>query len=157
MKEFLSQKGIQYSELDVSADREAAKEMIQKTGQRGVPVVTVDDQVVIGFDRARLEQLLASEGSTLRPSLGIQVADASKVAQKVGAIPVFGALVGGAKPGSPGENAGLLRGDIITEVNLRRINNADDLEKAISSLSQGSRVNLVYMRGDKELRVEITL
>ena len=131
--------------------------MIQKTGQRGVPVVTIGDQAVIGFDRARLEQLLARGGPSQRPSLGIQVADASRIAQRVGAIPVFGALVGGAKSGSAGEKAGLTRGDIITEVNLRRINNADDLEKAISALSPGSRVNLAFMRGDKELRVEITL
>jgi len=61
------------------------------------------------------------------------------------------------KPGSAGEKAGLMRGDIITEVNLRRINNADDLEKAVSALSKGSRVNLAFMRGDKELRVEIAL
>jgi glutaredoxin 3 len=157
VKEFLSQKGVQYTERDVAVDREAAREMIQKTGQRGVPVVTVGDQVVIGFDRARLEQVLGSQGPSRHPSLGIQVADASKIAQKVGAIPLFGALVGGVRPGSAGEKAGLLRGDIITEVNLRRINNADDLEKAISTLSQGSRVTLAYMRGDKELRVEINL
>ena len=156
MKEFLSQKGVQYSEKDVAADREAAREMIQKTGQRGVPVVTIGDNVVIGFDRAKLEQLLGSQGPH-RSSLGVQVADASRVAQKVGAIPLFGALVGAVRAGSAGEKAGLLRGDIITEVNLRRINNADDLEKAMSGLSQGSRMNLAYMRGDKELRVEITL
>lgn len=131
--------------------------MIQKTGQRGVPVVTFGDQVVVGFDRARLEHLLAGKGPSQHPSLGIQVADASRIAQKVGAIPVFGALVGGVRSGSAGEKAGLVRGDIITEVNLRRINNADDLEKAIFALSPGSRVNLAYMRGDKELRVEMTL
>ena len=91
--------------------------MIQKTGQMGVPVTTVDDEVVIGFDRARLEQLLAGqgEGSGGREHpregvLGLQVADASKIAQKVGAVPIFGALVGGVKPGSAGGEGGAAAG-----------------------------------------------
>jgi glutaredoxin 3 len=157
VKEFLSQKGIAFQEHDVSADRAAAKEMIQKTGQRGVPVITVDDQVVIGFDRARLEQLLSKPGGSQHPSLGLQVADASKIAQKLGAIPVFGALVGGVKPGSAGEKAGLQKGDVITEINLRRITNADDLEKAMSGLSSGSHMGIVFTRGQKELRAEIVV
>lgn len=157
MKEFLSQKGIAFQERDVSLDREVAREMIQKTGQRGVPVTTVDGEAVIGFDRARLEQLLAKEGGGQRPSLGLQVADASKIAQKAGALPVFGALIGAVRPGSAGEKAGLQQGDVITEINLRRISNADDLEKAVAGLSTGSRAAIVFTRGQKELRVEVTL
>lgn len=157
MKEFLSQKGITYQEHDVSVDREAAREMIQKTGQRGVPVTTIDGEAVIGFDRARLEELLGKQGGGHHPSLGLQVADASKIAQKVGAVPVFGALVGGVRPGSAGEKAGLQQGDVITEINLRRISNADDLEKAVAGLSAGSRAAIVFMRREKEMRAEVTL
>ncbi len=40
-------------------DRTKAMEMVKKSGQMGVPVITVDDAVVVGFDRARLEGLLA--------------------------------------------------------------------------------------------------
>ena len=141
----------------MSLDRAAAKEMIEKTGQRGVPVITIDDQVVIGFDRARLEQLLAGKGDGQHPSLGLQAADASKIAQKVGAVPIFGAFVGTVKPGSAGERAGLQKGDVITEINLRRINNVDDLEKAVSGLSPGSRITIVFLRGEKELRAETVL
>ncbi|HEX9015593.1 MAG TPA: hypothetical protein VF960_06270, partial [Chloroflexota bacterium] len=71
--------------------------MVRRSGQRGVPVITVDDQVVIGFDRPRLETLLAQRGP-VRPSLGISIADASRVAVKAGALPVFGALVGRVRP-----------------------------------------------------------
>lgn len=39
-------------------DRDKAREMIEKSGQMGVPVITVDDQVVIGFNKTRLDQLL---------------------------------------------------------------------------------------------------
>ena len=60
MKEYLSQKGIKYEEKDVAMDRNAAREMIEKTKQMGVPVVIVDDKdVVVGFDQAKLDELLS--------------------------------------------------------------------------------------------------
>ena len=49
-----------YTDYNVAADKEKAKEMIQKSGQMGVPVIVIDDQVVVGFDQARLDTLLAS-------------------------------------------------------------------------------------------------
>ena len=59
MKEYLSRKGISFVDYDVAVDREKAKQMIKKTGQMGIPVITVDNEVVIGFNQARLEQLLS--------------------------------------------------------------------------------------------------
>ena len=59
-KEFLSSRGVKFTEHDVSVDRAAADEMIRKSGQMGVPVIVVGDQVVIGFDRAKLDQLLSN-------------------------------------------------------------------------------------------------
>ncbi len=58
-KEYLSKKGIIYVEHNVAADREAAKEMIQKSGQMGVPVIVVDDKILVGFNQAQLDKLLA--------------------------------------------------------------------------------------------------
>jgi len=46
-------------ERDVAGDRDAAKEMIQKSKQMGVPVIIIDDEVVIGFNQAKLDELLA--------------------------------------------------------------------------------------------------
>ena len=46
-------------DYDVSKDREKAKEMIQKSGQMGVPVITIDDQVVVGFNQSKLDELLS--------------------------------------------------------------------------------------------------
>jgi len=140
----------------VSRDRAAADEMVRLTGQMGVPVTVIDGQVVIGFDRPRLEQLLAGAGGQ-RPHLGLKVADASKVAQRTGEVPVFGALVGGANPGSLGERAGLRNGDIITELNLRPIRGADDLEHAMAELTPGSRATIVFLRGQETLRAEIVV
>jgi len=59
-KEYLSQKGVKYTEYNVAKDRGKAKEMIQKSGQMGVPVVIVDDRIVVGFNQAELDKLLTS-------------------------------------------------------------------------------------------------
>jgi S1-C subfamily serine protease len=140
----------------VSRDRAAADEMVRLTGQLGVPVTVIDGQTVIGYNRPRLEQLLASGGGQ-RPHLGLKVADASKMAQRTGGVPVFGALVGGVNPSSLGEQAGLRNGDIITELNLRPIRGADDLEHAMAELSPGSRATIVFLRGQETLRAEIVV
>jgi len=130
--------------------------MVRLTGQLGVPVIVIDGQVVIGFDRPRLEQLLASGGGQ-RPHLGLKVADASKVAQRAGGVPVFGALVGAVASASLGERAGLRNGDIITELNLRPIRGVDDLEHALADLTLGSRATIVFLRGQETLRAEIVV
>ncbi len=58
MKEYLSRKGISYAEYNVAQDRDKAKEMVQKTGKMVVPVITIGDEVVIGFDQSKLDSLL---------------------------------------------------------------------------------------------------
>ncbi len=58
-KEYLSRKGIPYTDINVAADREKAKEMIQKSGQMGVPVIIIDGEIVVGFNQAQLDKLLS--------------------------------------------------------------------------------------------------
>lgn len=156
-KRFLSERGISFTEYDVSVNRAAAEEVIRLTGQMGVPVVVVDDQIVVGFDRARLEHLLAKGGEGQRPRFGLKVADASRVARKVGAVPLFGALVGAVAPSSLGARAGIQRGDIITEINMRPIRSADDLEQALANLTPGGRATIVLLRGKQTLKAEIVI
>ena len=67
---------------------------------------------------------------------------------------IFGAYVGRTRPGSIAERAGLLPGDIITELNMKRIANAGDLEDALSNLSSGSRFSLVFLRDNHEMTAE---
>ena len=156
-KTYLSQRGIRFAEYDVSRDRAAADEMMRLTGQMGVPVIVVEGQVIIGFDRDRLEYLLDKNNrdNSQHPHLGLSIADASKVAHKYGLTPVFGALVGRVASSSLGEKAGLRKGDIITEINLRSIHNADDMEAALSSLTAGGRLVIVFLRGQETLKSEI--
>ena len=57
-KAFLEEKGIEFEEKDVASDEEARKEMLEISGQMGVPVTVINDSVVIGFDKGTLEMLL---------------------------------------------------------------------------------------------------
>ncbi len=58
LKKFLEEKGVEYEEIDVSADDVAAKEMVEKSGQMGVPVVEIDGEVIVGFDRDKISKKL---------------------------------------------------------------------------------------------------
>lgn len=155
-KEFFAQRGVPFTERDVAADPAAAEELVRLSRQRAVPVITIDNQVVVGFDRAALERLLEAARAN-RPSLGLSVADASKIALKQGQVPIFGAYVGRVRPGSPAERMGIQVGDIITELNIRPIRSAADIEQALASLQPGHRVTLVVQRGDRVFRTEATL
>lgn len=57
-KSWFKENNIQYVEYNVGADLEKRKEMIEKTGQMGVPVILVDDEAVVGFNKPRLAELL---------------------------------------------------------------------------------------------------
>jgi glutaredoxin 3 len=58
-KEFLSQKGFKFTEYDVSKDRAALDEMVKLSGARSVPVISACNEVMVGFDRSRLETMLS--------------------------------------------------------------------------------------------------
>ncbi len=57
-KEFLKSKNIPFTDHDVASDEKAREEMIQKTGQLGVPVIDVDGSIMVGFDKGHLQKLL---------------------------------------------------------------------------------------------------
>ena len=57
-KEFFQEHSVQYEEKDVVQDEQAREDMIQKSGQLGVPVIDIDGEIVIGFDKKRLSELL---------------------------------------------------------------------------------------------------
>ncbi len=58
VKEYLSENKVEFTDVDVSSDQEKAQEMIHKSGQMGVPVVEIGEDLVIGFDKPKLEELL---------------------------------------------------------------------------------------------------
>jgi len=57
-KQYFKSKNIDYEEVDVSSDIEAAREMIEKTGQMGVPVIEIGNNIIIGFNKPAIERAL---------------------------------------------------------------------------------------------------
>ncbi len=57
-KVFFQANKVEYTEKDVATDIPARQEMIEKTGQMGVPVIDVNGKIIIGFDKAKLTELL---------------------------------------------------------------------------------------------------
>ena len=57
-KEFFDENNVTYTEVDVAADADKRQEMIEMTGQMGVPVIRIGDDVVVGFDETKVKELL---------------------------------------------------------------------------------------------------
>ena len=57
-KEYFKSKGFEYEEYDVATDIAKQKEMIDKTGQFGVPVIDINGKIIIGFDRVKINECL---------------------------------------------------------------------------------------------------
>jgi glutaredoxin len=57
-KEYLSQQGVPYKDFDVTRDREAFNEMVKISGARSVPVIAALDEVMVGFDKGRMDGIL---------------------------------------------------------------------------------------------------
>lgn len=57
-KAFFNEHNIAYTEKDVSSDQAAVDEMVQKSGQMGVPVIDIDGSIIVGFDEQALRQIL---------------------------------------------------------------------------------------------------
>ncbi len=57
-KEFFKSNNIKYKEINVVEDQKAAEEMVKKSGQRGVPVIDINGQIIVGFDEPALKKAL---------------------------------------------------------------------------------------------------
>lgn len=62
VKDWLKQQNIEFEDVNVGTDQNRAKEMVDKSGQMGVPVVDVNGEIVIGFDKPKLETALKEKG-----------------------------------------------------------------------------------------------
>jgi glutaredoxin-like YruB-family protein len=58
-KRYLEERGVSYTDVDVSRDFEAAREMVRHTGQMGVPVLEIDGEYIVGFDRPNIDRALS--------------------------------------------------------------------------------------------------
>ncbi|MCQ9208761.1 MAG: thioredoxin family protein [Omnitrophica bacterium] len=58
LKQFLKENNVEFEDIDISNNQEAAQEMIKKSGQMSVPVLEVDGEIVVSFDRNKIKTLL---------------------------------------------------------------------------------------------------
>lgn len=63
-KKYFDSIGVSYKDIDVEADRSAAEEMVNKSGQMGVPVIEIGKDIVVGFNKPKIDELLASNKLT---------------------------------------------------------------------------------------------
>ena len=58
LKSYLNQKGINFTNIDVSSDAQSLEKMISLSGQMGVPVININGEIVVGFDKDKIDALL---------------------------------------------------------------------------------------------------
>jgi len=58
LKEYLNSKKLEYENIDVEENDDAAEDIIEKTGQSGFPIIDIDGEILIGFDKDKIEVLL---------------------------------------------------------------------------------------------------
>jgi glutaredoxin-like YruB-family protein len=57
-KNYLKSRNVPFEDIDVTRDRAAAVDMVQKSGQRGVPVIEIDGRIIVGFDQGTIDSLI---------------------------------------------------------------------------------------------------
>jgi glutaredoxin 3 len=58
LKQFLNENGVQFENIDVGEDPDKGREMVAKTGQMGVPVIDIDGEMIVGFDKEKISGAL---------------------------------------------------------------------------------------------------
>jgi glutaredoxin 3 len=66
-KHYLEAQNVEFEDIDVSSDEKAASEMVDKTGQMGVPVIEIDGKFVVGFDEPKIADLLKKAKGGAKP------------------------------------------------------------------------------------------
>lgn len=58
-KEYLEGKNVEFENIDVSADQDKVQELVEKSGQMGVPVIDVEGEIIVGFDKEKIDGALS--------------------------------------------------------------------------------------------------
>jgi glutaredoxin-like YruB-family protein len=152
VKDYLTKNGVAFNEKDVARDYDAAMEMIKRSGQQGVPVVTTEKDVIVGFDQARLARIVDEFGRPKRAPLGLLAADAeqyfSRHPEAAAEFPegTRGVYVGVVRPNSVAERSGIRPGDVITSVAGKRVRNMAGLDQLVDTLKAGDKISVKYLR-----------
>jgi S1-C subfamily serine protease len=147
---------VPYVVKDVSNDYAAAMDMIRRSGQQGVPVITTDDEVIVGFDQVRLAKIAERFAGPKRPPLGLLGANADAYlarhpdAAAKAPAGTKGVYVGEIRPDSVAQRAGLRPGDIIAGLAGKRVRDMAMLDQMIDTLIPGDAVDVRYLRDGEE-------
>ena len=150
LKNYLRQRGIPFVEHDVSRDPYRANEMVRLSGQQGVPVSVIDGNVVLGADMGRINQILSQRAGS-SPRLGLSIADADQIADKVGTPLPKGAYVGRVRPASPAALAGVQPGDVIVRLAGQAVDGKGDVHRISDRLQFDQQVDLVVWRAGQQI------
>jgi S1-C subfamily serine protease len=131
--------------------------MVKLTGQMGVPVIVIGDEAIVGFDRARISEIVSADGGQKPVRFGLKIADADKVAPQMGTSPAPGAIIGEVSPGFLGEKSGLKEGDIVTGINGGSVKSAADMARALAGLKPGNIVTILFLRAGETRKSEIVI
>lgn len=155
-KSYLRENNVPFVEKNVAQDYNAAVEMVRRSGQQGVPVITTDDEVILGFDQGRLARLVERFAAPRRQPLGLMAAEAEVFLKKHPELAanypegIKGVYVGETRPGSVAQKAGLKSGDIIVAAAGKRVNNLRALDALIDTLKAGESISIRGYRGQDE-------
>ena len=128
--------------------------MIRVSQQRGVPVIVVDGEVVVGFNRPQLERIL---GAVARPRLGAAVADAALMAERGLTAQRSGAYVGSVTPGGVADQAGLHPQDVIVAFAGHAVGSAAHLQQLLAGAQAGQAIPVEFVRAERTLKTILTL
>ena len=160
-REYLKSRNVPFRDVDVSTDMNAAREMIQRSGQQGVPVIATDQEVIVGFDQLRLARIADRFAGSKRPAFGVLGANADDYFQRhpekkpAGDDDIKGVFVGQVKPNSVAHKAGIRVGDIIQALANKRVRNMVSLDQIMANVKTGDQVSARVLRGEQDVNVTL--
>lgn len=146
----------------MTTDRAAAMEMIRRSRQQGVPVITAGDEVIVGFDQPRLARIAARHNGPTRPPFGVFGANAVEYAAKhldQLTLPpgLKGVYVGKVRDGSVAARGGIKPGDVITGIAGKRVNDLSALDRLVKSVRTDETVPVGLFRQGAYETINVTL
>lgn len=160
-KQYLESRNVPFVNKDVSVDMDAAREMVQISGQEGVPVVATEQEVIVGFDQIRLARIADRFAGPKRPGFGVLGANAedyfARHPEKAPAngVDTRGVFVGQVKPRSVAERAGIRQGDVIQALANKRVRDMRALDQLMESVKSGDIVSVRILRGAEDVHLQL--
>ncbi len=136
-------------------------EMVRLSGQQGVPVIAAGNDVIVGFDQARLAKVAKEYGADRRPPFGVLGADVDEYLRRhpdaVSDAPqdLTGVFVGDVRSSSVAERAGIQRGDVIVAFAGKRVKGLHALDRLIDAFTAGQSATVRCFRAGEMVTLSV--